>query len=105
MKAYIWWTSAKRCSLSHTNMAEGGGEEDLNNPFSFKSYVKKKTTQQDDQDIDTDDIFAITSSAPSSRKKEKQSLVVADDGVIGGKWISQNNLTHSLIQERPDDPC
>ena len=59
-------------------MAEGGGEEDLDNPFSFKTYVKKKTKQHDEQDIDTDDIFAVAGAAVS-RKKEKQSLVVTDD--------------------------
>ncbi|KAK7483048.1 hypothetical protein BaRGS_00025711 [Batillaria attramentaria] len=58
-------------------MAEGGGEDDLDNPFSFKSYVKKKTQRQEDHDIDSDDIFSIPTAA--SRKKEKPSLVVEDD--------------------------
>ncbi|KAL8603955.1 hypothetical protein ACOMHN_038999 [Nucella lapillus] len=60
-------------------MAEGGGEEDQMNPFSFKTYVKKKTRQHEEEDVDTDDIFAITGAAASTRKKEKQSLVVAED--------------------------
>jgi hypothetical protein len=70
-------------------MAEGGGEEDESNPFSFKSYVKKKTKQGDDEDVNTEDIFAATS--PSSRKKEKQSLVVDD----GGKCVELTTQTGS----------
>lgn len=69
----------KQLPPSQTNMAEGGGEEDLDNPFSFKAYVKKKTKQHDEQEVNTDDIFSATG-GEASRKKEKQSLVVADDG-------------------------
>ena len=72
-------------------MAEGGEEEDLDNPFSFKTYVKKKTKQHDEQDIDTDDIFAVTGAAVS-RKKEKQSLVVTDDGKFDYCTYSSNNI-------------
>lgn len=59
-------------------MAEGGGEEEHENPFSFKAYVKKKAKKQEDQDTQPDDIFAVTGST-GARKKEKPSLVVADE--------------------------
>ena len=61
-------------------MAEGGEEENEKNPFSFKSYVKKKSRTHEDEDIDTDDIFAATA-PPSTRKKDQQPLIV-DDGEI-----------------------
>ncbi|XP_076448886.1 uncharacterized protein LOC143285467 [Babylonia areolata] len=72
-------------------MAEGGGEEDQINPFSFKTYVKKKTRQQEEQDVDTDDIFAITGPTASNRKKEKQSLVVAEDDDESPKTKKKGN--------------
>lgn len=63
-------------------MAEGGEEEELDNPFSFKAYVKKKVKPKETQNIDSDDIFSFTGS--NTRKTDKPSLVVADDS---GKLI------------------
>ena len=69
------------------SMAEGGKDEDENNPFSFKSFISKKDKKKDDSSNSKDedvDIFDISDNASQKRKeKTRPSLLVADGTSIG----------------------
>ena len=68
-------------------MAEGGKDEDENNPFSFKSFISKKDKKKDDSSNSKDDnvdIFDISDNASQKRKeKSRPSLLVEDGTSIG----------------------
>lgn len=66
-------------------MAEGGQDQDGDNPFSFKSFVTKKDTKKTTNGKDTeDDDFDIFDMPDSScqRKREKQKQILVVEGIF-----------------------
>ena len=75
-------------------MAEGGKEDEKDNPFSFKSFVSKKDKKKDDdtrtKEDDELDIFDISeNTAQRKREKPRQTLLV-EDGTLDCNMFSRH---------------
>ena len=67
-------------------MAEGGKDEDPNNPFSFKSFISKKDKKKDERsnssDADVVDIFDISENASQKRREKSRPSLLVEDGIF-----------------------
>ena len=84
-------------------MAEGGKDEDQNNPFSFKSFISKKDKNKDERSNSTDadvlDIFDISDNASQKRREKSRPILLVEDGIF---WVQYETFDRA---DRPRPIC